>query len=215
MIILPNVSSKQLDLFIDTQNVTSENIITDKLRLNQVLLNILTNAIKYTDSGRIDITPGTSHARDNCVELRFSVKDTGQGIRDEDRYKLFSMYSRLDKKKNNSREGTGIGLAICKYFVDRMAGSITVNSTYGKGSEFSFTIPQKIADNIPNEPQTGISLQFATSGARILLTADGVTGVVERLMSIGMNDCIMKPIDPDKLFQTIRKYLPESKTIGK
>ena len=125
------------------------------------------------------------------------------------------MYSRLDEKKNNGREGTGIGLAICKYFVDRMAGSITVNSTYGKGSEFSFTIPQKIADNIPNEPQTGISLQFATSGARILLTADGVTGVRERLMSIGMNDCIMKPIDPDKLFQTIRKYLPESKTIEK
>ena len=193
------------------------------------------------------------------------------------------------QKKNNGREGTGIGLAICRYFVDRMAGSITVDSTYGKGSEFSFSIPQKIADDIPQEEETGTGLQFTTSGARILLTddnginrevvkailvplnagideaengeeaikfagktpydiilmdshmpimsgeeatetirrsegpnrstpiialtADGVTGVRERLMSVGMNDYIMKPIDPEKLFQTIRKYLPEIKIV--
>lgn len=192
------------------------------------------------------------------------------------------------QKKNNGREGTGIGLAICRYFVDRMAGSITVDSTYGKGSEFSFSIPQKIADDIPQE-ETGTGLQFTTSGARILLTddnginrevvkailvplnagideaengeeavkcagktpydiilmnshmpimsgeeatetirrsegpnrstpiialtADGVTGVREHLMSVGMNDYIMKPIDPEKLFQTIRKYLPEIKIV--
>lgn len=193
------------------------------------------------------------------------------------------------QKKNNGRDGTGIGLAMCRYFVDRMAGSITVDSTYGKGSEFSFSIPQKIADDIPQEEETGTGLQFTTSGARILLTdnnginrevvkamlvplnagideaengeeavkfagktpydiilmdshmpimsgeeatetirrsegpnrstpiialtADGVTGVRERLMSVGMNDCIMKPIDPEKLFQTIRKYLPEIKIV--
>lgn len=193
------------------------------------------------------------------------------------------------QKKNNGREGTGIGLAICRYFVDCMAGSITVDSTYGKGSEFSFSIPQKIADDIPQEEETGTGLQFTTSGARILLTddnginrevvkailvplnagideaengeeavkfagktpydiilmdshmpimsgeeatetirrsegpnrstpiialtADGVTGVRERLMSVGMNDYIMKPIDPEKLFQTIRKYFPEIKIV--
>ena len=267
-------------------------LIGDSVRIKQVMFNFASNSIKYTCSGRIDITIGTSAVRSGCVDLTFSVKDTGQGIREKDKDKLFDMYSRLDQEKNSGKEGTGIGLTICRYFVDRMAGSIKVDSVYGKGSEFSFTIPQKVAEaaEIPQEPEHASGAGFTTRDTRVLLTddneinrevvkammqpldlhideahngeeavklasahpydlilmdsqmpvmngeeatleirrvegpnrstpiialtADGVTGVRERLMSAGMNDYVMKPIDQQQLFNAIRKCLPESKVVG-
>lgn len=123
----------------------------DAVRIKQVMFNFASNAIKYTDSGKIDITIGFGKEQDGYVDLTYTVKDTGIGIRTEDVDKIFEMYSRVDEEKNHSKEGTGIGLAISKYFINEMNGIIKVESEYGKGSTFSFTIPQKVVGT-PEKP---------------------------------------------------------------
>lgn len=123
----------------------------DAVRIKQVMFNFASNAIKYTDSGRIDISLGFGEEHDGYVNLTYTVKDTGIGIHMEDIDKIFEMYSRVDEEKNHSKEGTGIGLAISKYFVNGMNGEINIESECGKGSSFSFTIPQKVIE-APEKP---------------------------------------------------------------
>lgn len=123
----------------------------DAVRIKQIMFNFASNAIKYTDSGKIDITLGFGKEQDGYVNLTYTVKYTGIGIHMEDIDKIFEMYSRVDEEKNHSKEGTGIGLAISKYFIDEMNGKIKVESEYGKGSSFSFTIPQKVV-GAPEKP---------------------------------------------------------------
>lgn len=331
----------------------------DVVRIRQVVLNFASNAIKYTDSGCIDITIGCTYSstlptlptngkndgkderknKEKNAVLTCSVADTGQGIREEDIGQLFTMYNQLDKRKNYGKEGTGIGLALCKHFIEQMGGRIRVESQYGKGSVFSFELPQKVVtdeeeiaklessnkteqsrfqqngasdeirsftatdakillvdDNDINrevvkamleplllsideaedgkeavemakqtrydlilmdshmpvmngeeatreirklneygseygseyEAKSGSELkdvqvesglqnvQVLSSKKRhrvpiIALTADAIAGVRERLLSCGMDDYIVKPVDESVLFQTLRRYLPEEK----
>lgn len=98
------------------------------------MLNFASNAIKYTKKGRIDITLGCERISEDTAVMKYSVKDTGQGIRSEDMDKLFTMYTQLNAVKNHGTESTGIGLAISKYFIDLMGGSVSAESVYGKGS---------------------------------------------------------------------------------
>lgn len=153
----------------------------DAGRIRQVMLNYASNAIKYTDSGRIDISMCCERTKENVeneVNLIYTVKDTGQGIHKEDLDKLFTMYGQVNQKLNQGKEGTGIGLAISKSFVSRMGGTVSVESEYGVGSSFSFCIPQKIGEEkleaadaitekieIPEGP-------FQTKGVRLLLVDD-------------------------------------------
>lgn len=105
-----------------------------RLDMNGAMLNFASNAIKYTKKGRIDITLGCERISENTAVMKYSVKDTGQGIRSEDMDKLFTMYTQLNAVKNHGTESTGIGLAISKYFIDLMGGSVSAESVYGKGS---------------------------------------------------------------------------------
>lgn len=271
----------------------------DALRIKQVMLNYASNAIKYTESGRIDISLNCEDTEDGKVMLIYTVQDTGQGIRKEDIGKLFQMYSRLNEDKNHGKEGTGIGLAISRQYVEHMNGTVGVRSEYGVGSTFYFKIPQEIVSSAQQATKAG-SVQnskdprgreeylFTTVDARILLvddneinrevvkaileplkltideaqdgqeavdmakkrlydmifmdshmpvmngekatkcirqdaecinqktpiiaiTADAISGVRERLLSEGMNDYIVKPIDVELICNVIRKYLPKSK----
>ena len=145
-------------------------------RIKQVMFNYASNAIKYTESGRIDITVSCEEAKNGKINLRYQVKDTGCGIKTEDFDKLFIQYSQLEVEKNHSKEGTGIGLAICKYFVEQMGGNVMVESVYGVGSTFSFQIPQKIAETITSktcqEKRVPEEFLFQTNGAKILLVDD-------------------------------------------
>lgn len=145
MIILPNVSSKQLDLFIDTQDVTSENIVTDKLRLNQVLLNILTNAIKFTKpGGNIRFRVIELHdADEGFAHFEFRIKDTGIGISNEFKAHIFEAFSREQTATISGIQGTGLGMSIAKSIVDMMGGSISVESELGKGTEFTVDLTFK------------------------------------------------------------------------
>ena len=137
-IIQPNISSKRLSLFIDTMDVVDEDIITDPLRLNQVLLNILSNAIKFTPTGgmvsiRIAQKPG---APKGCGNYEFRIKDNGIGINKEFQKHIFEEFTREENSTVSGIQGTGLGLSITKNIVDLMGGTITLESEPGKGSEF-------------------------------------------------------------------------------
>jgi signal transduction histidine kinase/response regulator of citrate/malate metabolism len=119
------------------------NLVGDEVRIRQILLNILSNAVKYTEEGFIKFTV-TGAVKDNSrIVLSFEVADSGIGIREEDMKDLFGNFARLDMERNRAIEGTGLGLAITKRLCYEMDGDITVSSVYGKGSTFTAVIPQE------------------------------------------------------------------------
>ena len=129
---------------------------SDEFRLRQILINILNNAVKYTDDGSITLIVGGERISDDKFNLFLSVKDTGRGIKKEDQEHLFEAFTRADLRANISIEGTGLGLAIVKSVVDSMQGSVEVEREYGVGSEFRIKIPVKM---IGNEILTGDMLE--------------------------------------------------------
>ncbi|MCL2294549.1 MAG: ATP-binding protein [Spirochaetes bacterium] len=136
------IGSKPLEFILDVDENLPARLFGDELRIKQILNNLLSNAVKYSEKGYVKLS--VSHlAQDTDVMLRFSVEDTGFGIKKEDYEKLFIKYSRLAADRNI--EGTGIGLSIARKFAEMMNGSIEVESEYGKGSKFTVTIKQKAA----------------------------------------------------------------------
>lgn len=130
-----------------------DGINTDEIRLKQVLINLINNAVKYTDEGSVILSVGGRYITDDFYELRLSVKDTGRGIRDEDKDHLFDAFSRADLARNRNIEGTGLGLAIVKRIMDAMDGKITVESTYHEGTVFDVLVPVKVTDKTPVNPE--------------------------------------------------------------
>ena len=118
----------------------------DVVRIRQIMLNILNNAVKYTEKGTIVLSLTQEQSSADRTILKIAVEDTGVGIKEEDLQRLFVNFQRLDISKNRSVEGTGLGLAITHRLTECMGGRIEVNSTYGKGSIFTIYIPQQIID---------------------------------------------------------------------
>ena len=137
-IIQPNVAAKRLSLFIDTMDIEDEDIITDPLRLNQILLNILSNAIKFTPTGgMISIRIAQKNgAPKGCVCYEFRIKDNGIGMSEEFQTHIFEEFSREESSTVSGIQGTGLGMSITKKIVDLMGGTIAIESEPGKGSEF-------------------------------------------------------------------------------
>lgn len=123
----------------------------DSVKVKQILLNILSNAVKYTKQGSVQLKVDGNVQEDNTVILRMSVRDTGIGIRQEEIPRLFQGFERLNIRENRSIEGTGLGLAITDRLIKQMGGKITVDSEFGKGSVFIVYLPQKITDSTPIE----------------------------------------------------------------
>ena len=140
-IIQPNVAAKRLSLFIDTMDIEDEDIITDPLRLNQILLNILSNAIKFTPTGgMISIRIAQKNgAPKGCVCYEFRIKDNGIGMSEEFQKHIFEEFSREESSTVSGIQGTGLGMSITKNIVDLMGGTIALTSEPGKGSEFIVT----------------------------------------------------------------------------
>ena len=128
-------------------NIPSE-LIGDELRIKQVLINLLNNAVKFTPEGHITLSVGCTVVGDTC-QLVFSVQDTGIGIKPGDVEKIFVLFEQIDTKKNREIEGTGLGLSISKQLVEMMDGSIAVESEYGVGSKFTAVINQPVANHQP------------------------------------------------------------------
>ncbi len=127
-------------------------LLGDKVHVKQIINNLLSNAIKYTEQGEINFNVNCIVKNGSC-DLLITVQDTGIGIKPENIDKLFTQFQRLEVEKNMSIEGTGLGLAITKKLVDMMGGRISVQSTYGKGSIFLVTLPQKISKMVNTEVQ--------------------------------------------------------------
>ena len=148
-IIQANITARQQELFIDTQDVVNEDIITDKLRLNQVLLNILSNAVKFTPTeGTISLrVVEKPSSRQGYANFEFRIKDNGIGMSEEFQKTIFEAFTREKSSTVSGIQGTGLGMAITKNIVDMMGGTITVQSKEGKGTEFIVDISCRISTN--------------------------------------------------------------------
>lgn len=154
----------------------------DDGRIKQILINILSNAIKFTKKGYVRAYVTGKPGRNEDEELlTFHVEDTGCGIQKEDLGKIFEDFRQVDSKRNRSAEGTGLGLAIVKHLVELMGGTINVESTYGKGTMVTITIPQQIVDRrsvseMPEIPQAEekITDTFTAPGVKVLIVDDNV-----------------------------------------
>ena len=148
-IVQPQVRSKrqQFDVFI--HDIIAENVCCDSVRLNQIMLNFLSNAVKFTPEGgviHVSLYQKPSPKGENFVQTHLLVKDNGIGMSAEFKAKIFESFSREDSTRVHKTEGTGLGMAISKYIVDAMGGSISVESELGKGSEFHVTLDLEVAE---------------------------------------------------------------------
>ncbi len=143
----------------------------DHFNIKKILINFLTNAVKYTDEGYVKFDVKCVIVNNNVCRLIMSVKDSGRGIKKENIDKLFTKFQRLDEDKNTTIEGTGLGLAITKQLVEMMHGKIVVNSIYGEGSEFTVAIDQRIS-NHKLETQEDISDDVIDLTGRKILVVD-------------------------------------------
>lgn len=144
MIFLNRIGGKEIELLYDIDRDLPRKLCGDDLRLRQVIINLMNNAIKFTEEGFVRLSVKTMDTVGDEIRLKFIVEDSGQGIRKEDLPKLFGMFQQVDTKKNRQKEGTGLGLAISKQLIELMGGEIWVESEYGTGSKFIFTLHQKV-----------------------------------------------------------------------
>lgn len=140
---------KGLNFFIDIDPAIPSVLYGDAKRIKQILLNLLDNASKYTESGSVLLLATGERYSEQEIKLEISVTDTGIGIRKEDMDHIYDAYNRFDEGKNTRILGSGLGLAITKQLVDLMDGEITVDSIYTKGSSFLVTVRQKVEDETP------------------------------------------------------------------
>lgn len=146
-IIMTRIGSKELELTVDVNPDLPSGLYGDNIRIKQVMVNLANNAVKFTKEGNVHVKVDFWQADEETIELSISITDTGSGIKESDMGKLFRSFQQLDSKRNRNIEGTGLGLAICKQLVSLMNGKIHVDSVYGKGSTFSFVIPQRVTNN--------------------------------------------------------------------
>ena len=140
------IGEKNIDFKLNVSDDIPYELIGDRVHVKEIINNILTNAIKYTEQGEINLNVKcVNNIKNNISNLIISCQDTGRGIKAEYINKLFTKFERLDIEKNTTTEGTGLGLAITKSLVEMMGGKINVNSQFGKGSMFVIQIPQKIS----------------------------------------------------------------------
>lgn len=289
--------NKNLKYELNISPELPKSLFGDSIRIKQCILNLLTNAIKYTEKGAITFSIDYIKKDESNTFLNVHVKDTGCGIKKEDIEKLFTPFERIEEEKNRTIEGTGLGISIVRRLLDMMGSSLQVNSTYGKGSDFSFSIIQKVMDwtaigdlneayeesvvqmadykeklHAPRArllfvddtamnldvikgllKNTGMKIDTVLSGREALeavrknkydilfidhrmpemdglqtlhamkemkhnkckgkpciaLTANAISGVKKMYLSEGFDDYLSKPVNPSKLEEMIRHYLPE------
>ena len=183
-IIQPQVKAKQLDLFIDIFDIVNEDIIADSLKMNQIFLNLMSNAVKYTPAGgaiRLQISQKTVFRR-GYGDYVFTIKDNGIGMDPEFVKHIFEPFEREASATQSGIQGTGLGMAITKNIVDMMNGKITVKSEKGRGSEFTVELSLKLQDVQKTQEQVA-----QLKGIRVLVVDDdkdackGVSKMLQQL----------------------------------
>lgn len=174
---------KNLELNVNVSNDIPYRLYGDSVRLKQVITNLMTNAIKYTEHGSITLSVNSTRCDEGAVLLHVSVKDTGIGIKEEDKKLLMQPFQRVDITKNYNIEGSGLGLSITANLLKLMGSSLQMESEYGAGSEFSFDIRQGIVEDVPignfenrirtSRDKTDVYQEsFTAPGGRILVVDD-------------------------------------------
>ena len=173
---------KGLELSVSIDRELPARLLGDDVKIGQVIQNLLSNAVKYTHSGTVSFTMKALNVEDGFLDLFVEVKDTGIGIRKEDMERLFEPFERLDEKRNRAIQGTGLGISIVTRLLSMMGSRLEVQSVYGSGSAFSFTLRQKVEDPSPigdyreqqktkaTEPPAGP--KFYAPGAKVLVADD-------------------------------------------
>ena len=142
------VEDKGLELQVNVDPELPSKLYGDDVRIKQIVTNLLTNAVKYTERGCVTLTIN-GHGQKEPLELYVCVEDTGIGMKQEDLEKLFIAFERIEEKRNRNIEGTGLGMNITKQLLSMMGSCLKVVSEYGKGSAFSFVLEQPIVDSTP------------------------------------------------------------------
>jgi PAS domain S-box-containing protein len=175
-LVRPRTMQKGLDLVAEIAEGTPDGLIADALRIRQILNNLLGNAVKFTDKGRVGLHVDSSPLGADQYMLHFAVTDTGIGIRPEHRDVIFEAFRQADSSTTRQYGGTGLGLTISARLVTMMGGQITVESTFGQGSKFKFTVPCRLsAREAPAAPEPAVTEVVAGGPAkrlRILLAED-------------------------------------------
>ena len=148
LLIADRAEKKGLMLQIHVDEALPSTLYGDDIRLKQIVINLLTNAVKYTESGSVTLNITGTVQNETC-ELSVQVKDTGIGIREEDIRKLFQVFERIEEKRNRTIEGTGLGINITQQLLTLMGSTLQVESVYGEGSCFSFRLKQKVIQREP------------------------------------------------------------------
>ena len=166
------------------QNIPNR-MIGDEVRIRQVLLNLLSNAVKYTREGSITLNVKWEKISDDALTLIIKIKDTGIGIKKEDLEKLHLEYSQFDVEKNRNIEGTGLGLSIAYSLVQLMGGEINAESTYGTGSVFTLSLPQKY---VPGAVIELTNDDVIRTGQKILLSGNTHAAIRKATVNAGLDD---------------------------
>ncbi len=166
---LQKIHSKGIEFIVDISSNVPRQVVSDPLRLRQVLVNLTANAFKFTEKGEISISVRTKTKTDNKVELLFSVHDTGIGIDPETSERIFDAFSQADGSTTRKYGGTGLGLAICKKIINMMDGDIWLESNPGHGSTFYFTVQLK---TVPYEPVIESALPPNLQNQKVLIIED-------------------------------------------
>ncbi|SCY43550.1 PAS domain S-box-containing protein [Lachnospiraceae bacterium XBB2008] len=169
--------AKALELKFIIDPELPSHLVGDEIRVKQIITNLLTNAVKYTEKGEVSFEIKLEEKLEDSVRIRVCVTDTGIGIRKEDMARLFEPFDRLDLKKTRTIEGTGLGLAITQQLLSIMDSKLEVESRYEQGSEFSFILTQQVSDWTPvGEFSPDVSINETPTGHRkgTLFTAPGM-----------------------------------------
>lgn len=140
---------KNLQLIVDVDKNLPTILFGDEIRIKQVVTNILTNAVKYTEKGSVTLSVSYREKTADVIRLKFSVRDTGIGIKPEDIQKLFTAFERIEEERNRTIEGTGLGMNITQRLLDLMGTKLNVESVYGEGSLFWFEVEQRVVSAEP------------------------------------------------------------------
>lgn len=202
----PKAENKNLDFYVNVDPVVPEHLYGDEVRISQIAINLINNAIKYTEKGSVTLNISGRRSDKETFNLRLDVIDTGKGIKNTDKGVLFEAFKRVDEKKNKNIEGTGLGLSITSSLINMMQGEIIVDSVYGMGSTFTAIVPQKIEDEeeignfkerIENEHEEVKEYKesFTAPDARVLVVDDNRTNLTVIRLLLRDTKIILTPVD--------------------
>ena len=179
--IAERAAKKNLEMKYDIDETLPMTLFGDDIRVRQIILNLLTNAVKYTEKGSVLLKIRGTRKENGTIDLAVAVSDTGIGIREEDKDKLCQSFSRLDQERNHNIEGTGLGLSIVSKLLAMMGSELKVDSVYGEGSTFYFTLQQTVIADTPIGDYSKRHAQAADSlkESRFLYAPDAVILVVD------------------------------------